>query len=155
MIKRILGIFFAILILPALTSNVIAVSEENVNASFTVGDTKYYISDQECVMDVAPYVKDGRTFLPLRFAANAVGISNENISWDPQTKLVTLKKNDLILEFQVDSNTMKQNNSVIDMDVKPEVQSGRVMLPIRWLAQSLGLNTAYNPSTRTVNIVNT
>ena len=33
-------------------------------------------------MDVAPYIKDSRTFLPLRYVADALGVPDSNITFN-------------------------------------------------------------------------
>ena len=38
-------------------------------------------------MDVTPYVRDGRTYVPVRFVAEAVGCS---VGWDPNTRTVVI-----------------------------------------------------------------
>ena len=43
-------------------------------AVFTIGQTSYTLNGQSVTMDVAPYIKDSRTFLPLRYVADALGV---------------------------------------------------------------------------------
>jgi hypothetical protein len=50
----------------------------------------YYIKDGEKVyMDVKPFIRSGRTFLPIRFVAESLGF---NVEWDEETGEVKIIK---------------------------------------------------------------
>jgi len=127
------------------------------NAVMKIGDTTIVINGEEKTMDVAPYiVPPGRTMIPVRYAANAVGVSDENILWDQAAKRVTILKGDRVAQFTVGSNVMLINGASVVMDVTPEIVApGRVMLPIRWVARALGLSDQqiqWDEDTQTVTI---
>lgn len=44
------------------------------------------------------------------------------------------------------------NGTAVDTDVSPQVNNGRVLVPIRWVAQSLGANVDWDEKTRSVKI---
>ncbi|WP_049886108.1 copper amine oxidase N-terminal domain-containing protein [Thermacetogenium phaeum] len=121
-------------------------------AVFTVGKNTYVLNGNTVVMDAAPYIKDGRTFLPLRFAAKAVGTADENIIYDPALKTVTIIKGDRVVQLTVGNKALLLNGTVVMMDVAPEVVNGRIMLPISWLAQALSVSIEWDPVSRTVTV---
>jgi len=133
-----------------------APGETRATSVFTIGSTTYTVIEQnesvEKTMDVAPYIKDGRTFLPLRYVANALGVNDDNIIWDPVTKAVTVFKGDRIAQVTIGSKTMLVNGVTINMDVAPEITDGRTMLPIRWLGQALGSTIDWDAEARTVTV---
>ena len=102
-------------------------------------------------MDVAPYIKDGRTFLPLRYVANALDVDDDNIIWDPVSKAVTIFKGDRIAQVTIGSKTMLVNGVTINMDVAPEITDERTMLPIRWMGQALGASIDWNAASSYAN----
>lgn len=51
-------------------------------ATFIIGNGTYVVNE-EVRQDTAPYIKNGRTYLPLRYAAYAVGIGDNSIYWGP------------------------------------------------------------------------
>jgi hypothetical protein len=53
-----------------------------------IGSKVMLINGASITMDVAPEVKDGRTMLPFRWIAQALGAS---VEWDEATQTVTLK----------------------------------------------------------------
>lgn len=130
----------------------VAWASEGSVAIFTVGKSSYLLNGRTVTMDVAPYVKKGRTFLPLRFAANAVGVADENITWNPALRKITIIKGDRVVQFVIGSKVLTLNRTPVTMDVAPEIISGRVMLPIRWLAVALDVPVEWNPASRTVTI---
>ena len=99
-------------------------------------DTKINGTDSFKGMDVAPYIKDGRTMLPIRYIAEALGMS---VSWDAKTRTVIIQDMFYTVEIPVDTNIIKVNGEVFTSDVKPEIVHGRTMLPIANIARALGL----------------
>lgn len=87
-------------------------------------------------MDTAAYVKDGRAMLPIRYVAEALGLS---VSWDAQTKTVHIWDLTQRVEIPVKSNRIIVNGITYTSDVKPEIKSSRTMLPIANIARALGL----------------
>ncbi len=65
---------FLILILPA---------RADASAMFTIGSSVYGMDGGEQQMDVAPYIDNGRTYLPVRYAAEACGVAPGAITWNP------------------------------------------------------------------------
>ena len=99
-------------------------------------DTKINGTDSFKGMDAAPYIKNGRTMLPIRYIAEALGMS---VSWDAKTRTVIIQDMFYTVEIPVDTNIIKVNGEVFTSDVKPEIVHGRTMLPIANIARALGL----------------
>lgn len=55
------------------------VEKDGKEIEFYVGDTTYYINGMAKISDVAPYIKDGRTMLPVRALSEALDAS---VLWD-------------------------------------------------------------------------
>ncbi|MDQ0285069.1 hypothetical protein J2Z49_000159 [Desulfofundulus luciae] len=125
-----------------------APGEQKSTVVFKVGDTKFTVNGVEQTMDVAPYVKNGRTYVPVRYSAEAVGVAPENILYSGGK--VTLLKGDKVVQFTIGSNVMLINGVAVTMDVKAEVTNGRTMLPFRWVAQALGASVDWDPNSQAV-----
>ncbi|MFR2892372.1 stalk domain-containing protein, partial [Peptoniphilus grossensis] len=104
-------------------------------------------------MDIAPYIKDGRTMLPIRYVAEALGF---DVEWIKSTRTVLLKDNNTRVEIPVDTNKIIVNGTVYTSDVKPEIKNNRTMLPIANIARALGLQDGkdiiWNSKSKTVTI---
>jgi hypothetical protein len=46
---------------------------------FTVGKSQYVLDGQTAAMDVAPVINDGRTLVPVRYLAYALGLTADDI----------------------------------------------------------------------------
>ena len=134
---------FLILMLPA---------RADASAMFTIGSSVYSMDGGEQQMDVAPYIDNGRTYLPVRYAAEACGVAPGAITWNPAARQVTIAAGGCTVKLTVGSKIMTLNGLAICMDAAPEISGGRVMLPVRFLAQALGVEVTWNPATQTVNI---
>lgn len=87
-------------------------------------------------MDVKPYIKGGRTMLPLRYVAEALGY---RVAWLSETRTAVIMDIGLRVEIPVDSNFIIVNGVKYTSDVKPELRKNRIMLPIANIARALGL----------------
>lgn len=128
------------------------VSPTAATAVLKIGDPTITINGVAKTMEAAPYIKDGRTFIPVRYAANAVGVSDDNIIWDGVNKKVTILKGDRVVQMTIGSNVMTINGAAVTMDVAPEITADRTMLPVRFVAQALGANITWDEATQTVTI---
>jgi hypothetical protein len=128
-----------------------APTEVKATAVFRIGETKFTLNGVEQTMDVAPYIKNDRTYIPVRFAAQALGVSESNILWNAADQTVLLMKGDRVVKLQIGSPTMYINGVTFTMDVAPElVEPGRTMLPFRWVAQALGATVEWDAATQSV-----
>jgi len=104
------------------------------------------------MMDVAPFVKDDRTFLPLIYVAQAMGLTNNNITWDERNQAVTLVKDGKTAKFIIGNNYVYVNGTPVKMDVAPVISNGRTCLPIAIVARTFGSTVTWNEATQTVAI---
>lgn len=118
-------------------------------ATFTIGNTTYTVNGIEKTMDVAPYIKDDRTYMPIRYVAMALGVAEQNIMWDDSAKTATLIKGDKVVQVKIGSKVMLINGININMDVAPEITNDRTMLPLRWIGQAFGANFTWDDETKT------
>lgn len=131
--------------------NAAIVSPTKRDASFVIGSTTYTVNGEEQTMDVAPYIKNDRTYMPVRYAALACGVDENNIIWDGVNRTVTLIRGDRVVQMTIGSKVMLINGASITMDVAPEIAApGRTMLPFRFVAQALGATVTWDGTTQTV-----
>jgi len=103
------------------------------------GETKFW--------DATPYIKNGRTLVPIRHLAEAVGFK---ASWDfsdPANKMVFIFKADQDPEKDkehpfilliIGQPTAMVNGNLVALDVAPEILNGRTMVPLRFVVETLG-----------------
>lgn len=99
--------------------------------------------------DVAPYVKNNRTFAPVSAVAQALGVAKSNIIWNEEARTVTILGNKTV-QMTIGSTTLLVNGTPVVMDVAPEITNSRTFLPISWLAKALDVNYTWDAATQTV-----
>jgi len=60
---------------------------EELEVKLTIGNTLVYVNGKEVKTDVAPLIKDNRTFVPLRFIAETMGFS---VEWNSTNRSITI-----------------------------------------------------------------
>ena len=105
-------------------------------------------------MDVAPFIQDNRTMLPVRYIANAIGAE---VNYDPKTRIATFQKYQSVVTLNIDKNVMYVNGSPVQLYTKPANVEGRIFLPLVNVAQAFGLkqgqNIIWNQDKKTVTIL--
>lgn len=123
---------------------------------FKIGDLNYYTQEigseqvNSVKMDAAPMISNDRTFVPVRFLGNALGVDDNNIVWDNSSRTAILKgKNEL--KLTIGRKTITVNNKETTIDVAPMiVDPGRTMLPARYVAEGLGFTVDWDDQNRLV-----
>ena len=105
-------------------------------------------------MDVAPFIQDNRTMLPVRYIANAIGAE---VNYDSKTRIATFQKYQSVVTLNIDKNVMYVNGSPVQLYTKPANVEGRIFLPLVNVAQAFGLkqgqNIIWNQDKKTVTIL--
>lgn len=111
-----------------------------VKSTVVIGSTKLIKNingvESDVNMDVAPFIRDGRTMLPLRYIAEALGFK---VDWDRATRTVTLTDKEFKVQIPVETNKIIVNGSTYYSDANPVLRNGRTMLPVANIARALGL----------------
>ncbi len=67
----------------------VAVNTSVYNIQIAIGSTTLTVNGQTQAMDQAPVIKDGRTYLPARYVAEALGY---DVSWDASSRTVAVSQ---------------------------------------------------------------
>lgn len=119
---------------------------------FTIGSTFYTLRGAPQWMDVSPYIRDGRTYMPIRYVAYAMGLTDADIIWDAATRTVILTKDQTRVTLIIGSRNIYVNGVPTTMDVAPEINNSRTCLPIAWVARAFGYSAVWDAGSRTVTI---
>lgn len=114
---------------------------------FRIDSNIYYVAGVAKVMDVAPYIKGDRTYVPMRYLGEILGAE---VVWDDAARTVTLTKGEDVVVFTIGSTTYTVNGEAKTADVAPEITNDRTMLPARFVAEAFGSVVGWDPGTRTV-----
>jgi hypothetical protein len=117
-----------------------------VEAKFTPGSDSYVCGDRSESMDVAPFIENGRVYVPVRYLAGAVGVHDDLIVWDGENGIVTLTRPDQNVKvgIKLGEKVLFRNDDGILMDVPPLLVDDRVFLPARYIAESFGYSVDWD-----------
>lgn len=107
-------------------------------------------TEQTTTMDVAPYIKNDRTYVPVAYLAYSLGVPRDGVTWNNETRQVGIAKDDTNITLMIGSPVMLVNQSPVQMDVSPEITNNRTFLPAGWVAEALGADVSWNPETNQV-----
>lgn len=97
--------------------------------------------------DVAPYITNGTTMVPLQVAQKIPGSS---IQWNNASKTVTLTRDGQTVTLVAGQQTAKIGNQEVKLEAASAIRKGRVMVPLRFIAESTGAYVLWNPKQRIV-----
>lgn len=101
-------------------------------------------------MDVAPYIKNDRTYVPVAYLAYSLGVPNNGVTWNGTTQQVGIANENTNITLTIGSPIMLVNQNPVRMDVSPEITNSRTFLPAGWVAEALGADVSWNPETNQI-----
>jgi serine protease Do len=104
-----------------------------------------------------PIIVESRTLVPIRAIIEALGGS---VAWDADTQKVTVTFGENTLELWIGQPSASLNGYYTSIDpsnseVFPIVISGRTMIPLRFVAESLGIDVQYENDTKMITLTYT
>ena len=103
--------------------------------TFIIGSQTFIANDKAITSDVAPYIVDGRTFIPVRAFVEATGAS---VEYDAATQVVTIAGEGIDAQMTIGSNILTVNGETVVMDTAAAIKDGRTVLPVRYAGQAIG-----------------
>lgn len=108
---------------------------------------------------VNPLIINNRTMVPFRKTFNSFGITDNNIFWNEEAKIVTAKKDNIEIQLQINNNIATKivsgEKTEIQLDSAPVIVAGRTLVPVRFIAESMNMQVGWDEFNRTVVIINT
>jgi len=122
------------------------------NAVFTVGQSKYVVDGQAQQMDAAAFLQQpqDRVFVPVRYLAYSLGLTDSGITWDQTSQMAILTLGNTTVVLSPKEKTYYLNGQANQMDTLPLIKSGRLYLPARYVAQAFGYSVSWDQSTDSV-----
>lgn len=109
-----------------------------------INNSDYKINGNEDKLDATPVIKDGTTYVPLRVVSEGLLAT---VTYEPTTKTATIVVDGNSFDF----SPLKQLNN----SVSPIIVNNRMLIPIRYVSESLGANVNWFENTKTVQITKT
>ena len=93
-----------------------------------------------------PYVKKGRTMVPIRFVSTSLGGA---VDYDAKTRKVTIKGAKTIV-LQQGATSITVNGKKKTIDAAPENKNGRIFVPVRFVSEELGKKVTWNEKEKSI-----
>lgn len=102
--------------------------------------------------DVAPYIYEERTMVPLRVISENLG---KEVLWDGANRSVQISDGyGGVLYLTIDKKEIKNfsagNSNTIDLDVAPKIKDDRTFVPLRAIAEAFGEKVDWDKDKRVV-----
>lgn len=149
--KRIIKI--TILFIAMLITPVFAANNFNViigNKDFKVKEAGVLINEESLKTEFSPYIKEGRTFVPIREITEKLGA---DVKWNAEDKSIKITLNGDVINMQIDNSNVTVNEKNIDLDGaqapqlalynKPRRET-KTMVPLRFISETFGYNVDWN-----------
>lgn len=107
----------------------------------TIGEKEAMIFGQRLEIEAAPMIVDGRTMLPIRFVAEALGGSAD---WSREEQRVTITCGENTIVCYSGRTDATVNAAAAEMEVPVLVEEGRAYLPLRFVTEALGGQVQWN-----------
>ena len=126
-------------------------SSLNKKIVITIGATTMAVGTETITLDTPAYINaENYTELPLRAVAEAFGA---NVAWDDASRTVTILMGQRVVSMAIGSKTMYINGTPVAMNTAPEITNGRTFVPVRDLANALGISKVdWNEASATVTL---
>jgi photosystem II stability/assembly factor-like uncharacterized protein len=119
-----------------------------------IGNTTMYVNGKPVSLGTAPIIMNSRTLLPVRAVVEAAG---GTVAWDAPTQKVTIARKGKTLELWIGKNVANLDDQSVTIDsdarVVPVIRGGTTLLPLRFVAEALGLNIQWNAATQTITVI--
>jgi hypothetical protein len=119
-----------------------------------IGKPQFKVNNQTKILDAPPIIKNSRTLLPIRAVVEAMG---GQVEWDPADRRVDITYEGKSINLWIGKNKAKVNGQEVMIDpsnpnVVPEITNSRTMVPLRFVAESLGCHVEWLPNTKSIRI---
>jgi hypothetical protein len=118
-------------------------AESLVTVSMVINMPETVVNGVTNNIDVPPMLLNNRTMVPLRFIAESLGA---DVQWLEKTNMVEIRQDGKFLQLVLDQ-------AGPGLDTPATIVGGRTLVPIRYVAESLGANVTWFASTQKIEIV--
>ncbi|MCF8019539.1 MAG: hypothetical protein K9L62_09020 [Vallitaleaceae bacterium] len=115
----------------------------------TIPVENVFFKNRDVKFDTPPVIKEGRTLIPVRAITEAMGAT---VTWNSEEKLVTIIKDGKTIVFDLLNNITYVNDVEATIDVPAGVMNNRTMVPLRFIAENLGLTVAWDEDAQTIEV---
>lgn len=114
------------------------------------GEISIVVNLKDLKTDVATYIKNDRTMVPMRAIFEALGAE---VIWDDATKTAIAVKGDAQVKITIGENVLYKNGEAITLDAVAEITNDRTMVPVRAISEAFGAEVKWDNDKKAVEII--
>lgn len=115
--------------------------------AFANNEINLWIDGNYVESDVAPFIEDSRTLVPLRVISENLGLE---VEWMPEEKQVIISQGEDFFVFLIGENFYSKGDLKMEMDAAPKIVADRTFVPIRVIAELFNKEVNWDNANRTV-----
>lgn len=100
--------------------------------------------------DVPPVIEQGRALVPVRGILEPLGATLE---WNQESQTVSANLSGHAIKLAIGAKTATVDGGSVTLDVPARIVAGRTLVPLRFFAESLGMQVAWDETSRTIDII--
>ena len=148
--KKILAVILSVIL--SLAGISVFAEDGDLTITLQIGNPVMTVNNEGKPIDengTAPVIINDRTLLPVRAVVEEMGGA---VTWDADTRTVSLTYGDDEIRLIIDNTTAYHNDKPSTLEAAPTIINDRTMLPIRFIAESFKFDVAWDGETQIVTI---
>ncbi|WP_282940002.1 N-acetylmuramoyl-L-alanine amidase family protein [Paenibacillus sp. RC67] len=106
-----------------------------------------YFNGKQLNPEVAPRIIKDVTMVPVRIIAEELG---SKVTWNQAQQQVTITKDSMNIQMVIDKPSATVNGTKLPLDSAPLLIDGNTLLPVRFIAENMGIEVNWNDVARAV-----
>ncbi|NHN31873.1 N-acetylmuramoyl-L-alanine amidase family protein [Paenibacillus agricola] len=111
------------------------------------GGVPLFFNGKELKPEVFPRIVKDVTMVPVRIIAEQLG---SKVTWNQEAQRVTITKDALKIEMVINQLPVTMNGVKSNLDAAPLLIEGNTLLPVRFIAENMGIEVAWDDVQRAV-----
>lgn len=132
--------FFILVMIIGISSLITLAEEEKIEV---------FLDGELIEFDVRPEIVNNRTMVPLRGIFEAFDM---NVDWHQREQMVDANKDNLNIQLSIGSDFSSVNGRNHPLDSKPYISNNRMMVPLRFIAESTGADVKWDGENKRIDI---
>ena len=137
------------------THNVTLTSgDSKITILLTIGSNNAYVNQQLVLLDVAPFIDSGRTFVPFYFISESLRAELDyTVDASGKVATVTYILGITNITLYIGKLEATVNGKTVTLEVAPKIIKGRAVIPLRFVTEALGCKVEWDGEKMQVTIV--